>query len=68
MTTKSKHTAEAAYEVAHSTAVDLLRTIRDRLQDMPAPGCDDHPIHWGHVGDINDIVSRLAAIRDAMPR
>jgi hypothetical protein len=48
-TPKPKLTAEAAYENSHLVARDLLDRIADLLQDMPAPGNDDHPIHWGHV-------------------
>jgi hypothetical protein len=29
---------------------------------MPAPGDDEHPIHWAHVGDITEVNSRLAAL------
>jgi hypothetical protein len=29
---------------------------------MPAPGNDEHPINWGHVGDLSEINSRLSAV------
>jgi nicotinamide mononucleotide adenylyltransferase len=29
---------------------------------MPAPGNEDQPIHWGHVGDVNRINSQLSEI------
>lgn len=56
--------AEAAYENAHLVAQDLVARIGELLFDMPAPGNDEHPIHWGHVGDINEINSRLSHIID----
>lgn len=52
--------AEAAYENAHLVAQDLLERIKELLFDMPAPGDDEHPIHWGHVGDINHINAQLS--------
>jgi hypothetical protein len=61
-TPKPKLTAEAAYENSHLVARDLLDRIADLLQDMPAPGNDDHPIHWGHVGDINHVNTLLLEV------
>jgi hypothetical protein len=29
---------------------------------MPAPGNEEHPIHWGHVGDVNEVNRRLSEI------
>jgi hypothetical protein len=52
--------AEAAYENAHLVAQDLLERLRELLMDLPAPGNDEHPIHWGHVGDINRVNVLLA--------
>jgi hypothetical protein len=59
---KPKLTAEAAYENAHLVAQDLLERIRELLFDMPAPGNDEHPIHWGHVGDLNEVNNRLSSV------
>ena len=59
---KPKLTAEAAYENAHLVAQDLVQRIGELLFDLPAPGNDELPIHWGHVGDINEINNRLSAI------
>ena len=56
--------AEAAYENAHLVAQDLVARIGELLFDLPAPGDDDHPIHWGHVGDVNEINNRLSHIID----
>jgi len=54
--------AEPAYENAHLVAQDLHQRIGELLQDLPAPGNDEHPIDWGHVGDLAEINTRLSAI------
>ena len=59
---KPKINAEAAYENAHLVAQDLVMRIGELLFDLPAPGNEQHPIHWGHVGDLNEINSRLSAV------
>lgn len=60
-TRKPNLNAEAAYENAHLVAQDLVERIKELLFDLPAPGNDEHPIHWGHVGDINEINKRLSS-------
>ena len=66
MTTSPNQTpnldAEAAYEKAHLVAQGLAERIKDLLFDLPAPGNDEHPINWGHVGTLNEVTSRLAAV------
>ena len=52
--------AEAAYENAHLDAQDQIERIKELLFDMPAPGNEEHPIHWGHVGDISHINAQLS--------
>ena len=59
---KPQLTAEAAYENAHLVAQDLVDRIRELLFDLPAPGDDEHPIHWGHVGSVNEVNSRLSSV------
>jgi hypothetical protein len=59
---KPKLNAEAAYENAHLVTRDLLQRIGELLADMPAPGDERQPIHWGHVGDVNEVNRRLAAV------
>lgn len=59
---KPKLNAEAAYENAHLVAQDLVARIGELLFDMPAPGNDAHPIHWGHVGDINHVNTMLLEV------
>lgn len=54
--------AEAAYENAHLVAQDLVERIKELLTDMPAPGNDEHPIHWGHVGDITHVNAQLSEL------
>ena len=59
---KPKMNADAAYENAHLVAQDLVARIGELLYELPAPGDDEHPIHWGHVGDLSEINSRLSAV------
>jgi hypothetical protein len=59
---KPKLNAEAAYENAHLVTRDLLQRIGELLADMPAPGDERQPIHWGHVGDVNEVNRRLSQI------
>ena len=59
---KPKLIAQAAYESAHLVAQDLVARIGELLFDPPAPDNDEHPIQWGHVGDLNEINSRLSAV------
>ena len=54
--------AEAAYENAHLVAQDLVARIGELLFDQPAPGNDEHPIDWGHVGSMNEVNRRLSQI------
>lgn len=54
--------AEPAYETAHMITRDLLARIGGLLTDMPAPGNDEHPINWAHVGTINHVNSALSQI------
>ena len=54
--------AETAYQNAHLIAQGLATRIGELIFDLPAPGNDEHPIHWGHVGDLNEINSRLSAV------
>jgi len=57
---KPRLEAEAAYENAHLVAQDLLECLRELLQDQPAPGNDEYPIHWGHVGNLSHINELLS--------
>ena len=54
--------AEAAYENAHLVAQDLVERIRELLFDMPAPGVEEHPINWAHVGSINEVNKQLSDV------
>ena len=59
---KPRLNAEAAYENAHIVAQDLVQRIGELLFDLPAPGNEEHPINWGHVGDINEVNKRLSSV------
>jgi hypothetical protein len=59
---KPKLNAEVAYEHAHLVVHDLLARIGELLFDLPAPGNDEFPIHWGHVGQIIEVNRRLSAV------
>lgn len=59
---RPKLNAEAAYENAHIVAQDLVQRIGELLFDLPAPGNEEHPINWGHVGDINEVNKRLSSV------
>ena len=59
---KTKINAEAAYENAHLVAQDLVTRIGELLFDLPAPGNDEPPINWDHVGDLSEINNRLSAV------
>jgi len=67
MSTPKKTTAEEAYVRAHVRATELVDAIYDRLQDLPAPACG-HPIHWGHVGDLDHVNALLQQIADFLDR
>lgn len=61
MNDPKKRTAEDAYITAHHTARELVEQIGELLLDLPAPD-DEHPIHWGHVGDINHVNALLSQV------
>jgi len=54
--------ADAAYENAHLVTRDLLDRIAELLADCQAPGDDDHPINWGHVGTMNEVNRQLSEV------
>src|SRR2546430_17588974 len=58
---------EGAYISAHAEAGALLGRIGELLSDLPAPGDEAPPIHWGHVGGLQEVVRRLTA-GAALPR
>ena len=59
----NKLKAEAAYENAHLVAKDLVQRIGELLFDLPAGWrAGTTPRHWGHVGNINEVNSRLSAV------
>jgi hypothetical protein len=55
---------EIAYLNAHQRALDLVERLRALIEDRPAPGDDEHRIHWGHVGDlghVNELLGQTVA-------
>jgi hypothetical protein len=55
----TKRNPEDAYAEAHAEALGLLEAIRKQIEDMPAPS---DQTNWGHVGDMNRIVTLLRPI------
>lgn len=54
--TDSNIKAQYAYIAAHAEAARLIRQLKKQLNDFAAP---DEQTNWGHVGDINAMVSKL---------
>jgi hypothetical protein len=52
----TKRNPEDAYAEAHAEAIALMEAIREQIENMPAPS---ERTHWGHVGDMNRIVTLL---------
>jgi hypothetical protein len=59
---KNRLQAEAVYENAHLVAQDLVERIRELLSDMLAPGVEEHPINWAHVGSISEVNKQLSEV------
>jgi hypothetical protein len=55
----TKRNPEDAYAEAHAEAIALMEAIREQIENMPAPS---ERTHWGHVGDMNRIVTLLRPI------
>ena len=56
----TNRTAEDAYASAHAEALGLLESIREQIEDMPAPS---DQTNWGHAGDVRHVADLLRAIR-----
>jgi hypothetical protein len=41
----------------------LLENLHETVEDLPAPGNDEHPIDWGHVGSLNHLCEQLAELK-----
>ncbi|TWU62272.1 hypothetical protein [Crateriforma conspicua] len=54
---------EDAYAAAHIRALTLLEDLHQTIEDMPAPGSDEHPLDWGHVGSLNHVCEQLADLK-----
>jgi hypothetical protein len=53
---------DTAYEAAHEEARNLLARIEELLCDLPAPGSEDCPIDWTHVGSVNEVNRLLSEV------
>ena len=62
MASETNSKAEEAYIQAHRQACDLLVHIEELLHDLPAPGNDELPINWAHVGTASEVVARLTDV------
>ena len=60
--TKPQLTADAAYENAHLVAQDLVARIGEMLFELPAPGNEERPVDWAHVGTVNEVNCALSQI------
>jgi hypothetical protein len=64
MTDAQRDRIEAEYTAAHVQALTLLENLHEIVEDLPAPGNDESPIHWGHVGDLNHTIGLLKQAQD----
>ena len=55
---------EDAYTAAHVRALTLLEDLHQVVEDMPAPGFEEHRIDWGHVGSLNHLCEQLAELKE----
>ena len=62
MTNRDK--IEDAYSAAHIRALTLLENLHQRIEDLPAPGNNEQPIDWGHVGSLNHLCQQLAELEN----
>ena len=54
---------ENAYAAAHIRALTFLKNLHETVEDLPAPGIDEHAIDWGHVGSLNHLCEQLAELK-----
>lgn len=60
MTKAIKIDASSEYVAQHAAATKLLASIQAMVQDLPA--ADGERIHWGHVGNIGYINTKLEEV------
>ena len=63
MNNEKRQQLEDAYVAAHVRALTLLEDMHETVEDMPAPGVDERPIDWGHVGSLNHLCEQLAELK-----
>ena len=61
MTNRKK--IEDAYAAAQIRALTLLEKLHETVEDLPAPGIDEHAIDWGHVVSLNHLCEQLAELK-----
>jgi hypothetical protein len=54
---------EDAYVAAHIATLTLLEDLHEIVEDLPAPGNDEHLIDWGHVGSLQHVCERLKELK-----
>jgi len=54
--TDSNIKAQYAYIAAHAEAARLIRQLKKQLNDFASP---DEQTNWGHVGDLQAMISSL---------
>lgn len=57
-----KRPVDAAYEQAHLAAQNLITRLSELLYEMPAPGNEEQPVDWGHVGSIEEVNRILSEV------
>jgi hypothetical protein len=68
MTDAKRAKIEREYTAEHAKAIALLERIGNLLQDLPAPGNADQPIHYGHIGDLARVNYLLKEIETFLDR
>jgi len=70
-TVQQKKLSRAALEVlaiiAYHQPVSRAE-IEDMIQDLPAPDFEGFTPNWGHVGDLELVITRLRTVREEMRR
>jgi hypothetical protein len=51
-------TIAAEYVKGHAAALELLASLQEAIENMPAPG-SNQPITWGHVGSLAEFNHQL---------
>ena len=52
MDAKTRERLETKYEHQYLETQGALEALAEAVADLPAPGDDDNPIDWGHLGTL----------------